>query len=113
MVLSECLYILDNIYIRFGTKLYGQIVGIPMRTNCGSLVAYMFLFCHERDFMSSLSDDNQSDIMEAFNSNKNTKVRSFKRSQNIQTKECGSVSNYKLSSVTPNELAMKARESIQ
>ena len=26
-------YLLDNIYIRFGTKLYGQIVGIPMGTN--------------------------------------------------------------------------------
>ena len=29
---------LDNIYIRFGTKLYRQIVGIPMGTNCAPLV---------------------------------------------------------------------------
>ena len=27
-------YILDNNYIRIGTKLYRQIVGIPMNTNC-------------------------------------------------------------------------------
>ena len=27
-------YLLDNIYIRFGTKLYRQIVGIPMGTHC-------------------------------------------------------------------------------
>ena len=27
-------FLLDNIYIRFGTKLYRQIVGIPMGTNC-------------------------------------------------------------------------------
>ena len=26
-------FLLDNIYIRFGTKLYRQIVGIPMGTN--------------------------------------------------------------------------------
>ena len=26
-------YLLDNVYIRFGTKLYRQIVGIPMGTN--------------------------------------------------------------------------------
>ena len=32
-------YLLDNIYIRFGTKLYRQIVGIPMGTNCAPLVA--------------------------------------------------------------------------
>ena len=61
-------YLLDNIYIRFGTKLYRQIVGIPMGTNCAPLVADLFLFCYERDFMLSLSDQNQSDIIEAFNS---------------------------------------------
>ena len=32
-------FLLDNIYIRFGTKLYRQIVGIPMGTNCAPLVA--------------------------------------------------------------------------
>ena len=30
-------YLLDNIFIRFGTKLYTQIVGIPMGTNCDPL----------------------------------------------------------------------------
>ena len=34
----------DNIYIRFGTKLYRQIVGIPMGTNCAPLVAALLLF---------------------------------------------------------------------
>ena len=47
-------YLLDNIYIRFGTKLYRQIVGIPMGTNCSLLVADLFLSCYERDFMDSL-----------------------------------------------------------
>ena len=32
------------------------------------LVADLFLFCYERDFMTSLSGDNQADIIEAFNS---------------------------------------------
>ena len=61
-------YLLDNIFIRFGSKLYRQIVGIPMGTNCAPLVADLFLFCYERDFMLSLSDNNQSDVIEAFNS---------------------------------------------
>ena len=61
-------YLLDNIFIRFGTKLYRQIVSIPMGTNCAPLVADLFLFCYERDFMLSLSDNNQADIIEAFNS---------------------------------------------
>ena len=46
-------FLLDNIYIRFGSKLYRQIVGIPMGTNCAPLVADLFLFCYERDLMLS------------------------------------------------------------
>ena len=61
-------FLLDNIYIRFGTKLYRQIVGIPMGTNCAPLVADLFLFCYERDFMKDLSSDNQADVIKAFNS---------------------------------------------
>ena len=57
-------YLLDNIFIRFGLKLYRQIVGIPMGTNCAPLVADLFLFCFDRDFMLPLS----SDCIEAFNS---------------------------------------------
>ena len=59
---------MDNIFIRFDSKLYRQIVGIPMGTNCAPLVADLILFCYERDFMLSLSDNNQADIIEAFNS---------------------------------------------
>ena len=39
-------YLLENIFIRFGSKLYRQIVGIPMGTNCAPLVADLFLFCY-------------------------------------------------------------------
>ena len=59
---------LDNIFIQFGTKLYRQVVVIPMGINCAPLVANLFLFCYERDFMMSLSDDKQADVSKAFNS---------------------------------------------
>ena len=39
-----------------------------MGTSCVPLVADLFLFCYERDFMLPLSDNNQTDIIEAFNS---------------------------------------------
>ena len=60
-------FLLDNIYIRYVSKLYRQIIG-PMGTNCALLVADLFLFCYERDFMLPLSEDNQSGVIEAFNS---------------------------------------------
>ena len=37
-------------------------------TNCVPLVADFFIFCYETDFMLSLSDNNQADFVEAFNS---------------------------------------------
>ena len=49
------------------TKLYRQGVAIPMGTNCAPLVAHLFLFCYERDFMMSLSDDMQADVFDALN----------------------------------------------
>ena len=59
-------FLRDNIYIRFDTKLFRQIMGIPVGTNCASLVADLFLFCYERDFMVSLSEEKQSEVIEAF-----------------------------------------------
>ena len=44
-----------------------QVVGIPMGTNCAPLVANLFLFCYERDFMMSLSDDKLADNIDALN----------------------------------------------
>ena len=39
-----------------------------MGTNCAPLVADLFLFCYEREFMTFLSDVMQAEIIEAFKS---------------------------------------------
>ena len=57
----------DCIYFRFGSKLCGQIDGISMGTYCALLVADLFLFCYERDFILSVSEDTLSDVIEAIN----------------------------------------------
>ena len=41
-VTDAFIYLLDNIYIRFGSKLYRQNVGIPMGTNCAPLLLTCF-----------------------------------------------------------------------
>ena len=51
-VWEALIYIFDNIYIRFNTELYRQTVVIPIGSNCAPLVADLFLFCYERDFMT-------------------------------------------------------------
>ena len=71
MDVSKCMICADLFvgqhFFRFGTKLYRQVYGIPMGTNCAPLVADLFLFCYERDFKMSLSDDKQADVIDALN----------------------------------------------
>ena len=65
MVMSKIVealtFLQDNINIAFGTctKLFRQIVGIQMGTNCALLVADLFLLCFERDMMF-FSEEKQS-----------------------------------------------------
>ena len=39
-----------------------------MDTICAPLIADLILFCYARDFVWSLSDNNQADVVEAFSS---------------------------------------------
>ena len=67
--MCEVLICLPNkVYIRFGTKLFRQTVGIAMGMNCAPLVINLFLFYYERDFMMSLYEEKQSEGIEAFSS---------------------------------------------
>ena len=75
-VIDALIYLLDNIYIKFGSKLYrhnvyfdcDHNVGISMGTNCAPLVADQFLFCYEQDFMKALTKGKWYDLIDAFNS---------------------------------------------
>ena len=68
LVQKALIYLLDNIYIIFGSKLFIQNVGIPMETYCAPLVADLFLFCYERDFMKSPTEEKRYELIDAFNS---------------------------------------------
>ena len=56
-VTAALVYLLDKMYIRFGSKLLG-IVGIPIWTNCTRLLLICFHFRYERDFMKSDTEEN-------------------------------------------------------
>ena len=59
---------MDNIFIRFSTKLYRQVVGSPLGIIVLPWLPIYFCSCHESDFMMSLSDDKQlADVVDAFN----------------------------------------------
>ncbi|MDA3086495.1 hypothetical protein OFO27_08180, partial [Campylobacter sp. CS_ED1] len=60
-------FLLDNIFIRVGKVIYRQVIGIPMGTNCAPLIADLFLFCYEKEFMLSLDTNSQAEVINSFN----------------------------------------------
>ena len=61
-------FLLDNIFVRFGKTVYRQIIGIPMGTNCAPLIADLFLYCYESQFMAKISKDpSQQHMVQKFN----------------------------------------------
>ena len=44
-------FLVDNIHVRFGGQLFQQMVGISMGTNCAPLLADLFLYSYENEFL--------------------------------------------------------------
>ena len=53
--------------MQFDGMVYQQIVGISMGTNCAPLIADLFLYCYERDFMSNLHKSKRHDLIDMIN----------------------------------------------
>ena len=47
----------DSIYVRFGNKVYRQVVGIPIGNMCVPLIADLLLCCYESHFMTKITED--------------------------------------------------------
>jgi hypothetical protein len=51
-------FLVDNIYVVFGDQVFQQSVGIPMCTNCAPLLADLFLYSYEAEFVQKVLQDN-------------------------------------------------------
>ena len=60
-------FLVDNIFVVFGGKVFQQIVGIPMGTNCAPLLAYIFLYSYEAEFIQSLLSTGKIKLASQFN----------------------------------------------
>ena len=60
-------FLVDNIFVVFGGKVFQQIVGIPMGTNCAPLLADIFLYSYEADFIQSLLSTGKKKLASQFN----------------------------------------------
>ena len=60
-------FLVDNIYVVFGDKVFQQTVGIPMGTNCAPLLADLFLYSYEAEFAQKLFRDDKTTIAVYYN----------------------------------------------
>ena len=58
---------MNNIYVRFGGQLVQQIVGILMGTNCAALLADLFLYSYENEFLDKLIKEGKRKLARKFN----------------------------------------------
>ena len=60
-------FLVDNIFVVFAGKVFQQIVGIPMGTNCAPLLADIFLYSYEAEFIQSLLSTGRKQSASRFN----------------------------------------------
>ena len=61
-------FLIDNIFVQFGGKIFQQTIGIPMGTNCAPLLADLFLYSYETEFLQHLVRNNKIKVARSFNS---------------------------------------------
>ena len=60
-------FLVDNIFVVFVGKVFQQIIGIPMGTNCALFLADIFLYSYEAEFIQSLLSAGRKRLASQFN----------------------------------------------
>ena len=59
--------LVDNIFVVFAGKVFQQVIGIPIGTNCAPLLADIFLYFYEEEFIQSLLSAGRKRLASQFN----------------------------------------------
>ena len=60
-------FLIDNIFVQFGGCLFHQVIGIPMGTNCAPLLADLFLYSYENEFLDNMIRSGHRRLARSFN----------------------------------------------
>jgi len=60
-------FLIDNIFIEFGGRIFQQTVGMSMETNCAPLLAGLFLHSYENEFVQELLRKEEKKLTQSFN----------------------------------------------
>ena len=61
----ECL--IDNIFVQFGGRFSRQVIEIPVGTNCAPLLADLFLYSYENEFLDNMIKSGHRRLARSFN----------------------------------------------
>jgi hypothetical protein len=67
LIINMLEFLIDNICIIFGERVFQQTVGIPMDTKCAPLLADLFLYSYEANFIQGLLKKNEKTLARSFN----------------------------------------------
>jgi hypothetical protein len=65
-VISMLEFLIDNIFFSFGGALFQQVVDIPMGTNCTPLLADLFVYSYESEFLQNCVKDKKIQLESLF-----------------------------------------------
>ena len=60
-------FLIENIFVQFGGLLFRQMIGIPMGTNCAPLLADLFLYSYENEFLDNMIRNGHRRLARSFN----------------------------------------------
>ena len=60
-------FLIDNIFSQFGGRLFHQVTGIQMGTNCAPLLADLFLYSYENEFLDNMIKSGHRRLTRSFN----------------------------------------------
>ena len=65
-VINLMCWLIDNIYVKFGDKLFRQVIGIPMGTDCAPYLANLFLYSYEYKWIDNKRKHNHQNVLKLF-----------------------------------------------
>ena len=93
-------FVIDNSYVVFGGKIFRQIIGIPMGTNCAPYLANIFLHMYEVDFIEKLNEEGKHKVSSLLNN-------TFRYQDDcIVLNDCKQFSRY-IDSIYPEEMVLE------
>ena len=59
--------LIDNVFVESGGQIFQKTIGIPMGTNCATLLADLILYSYEPEFIQNLSKSGNKALAKRFN----------------------------------------------